>query len=86
MSDDNFPNSQRDAGTVEGCRAVQEESSFLSQTVQTAGANAVITGFGFLTGMLAARLLGPAGRGELAAIQVFPTLSLIHISEPTRPY
>lgn len=74
MSDDNVPNSQRDAGTVEGCRAVQEESSFLSQTVQTAGANAVITGFGFLTGMLAARLLGPAGRGELAAIQVFPTM------------
>lgn len=69
-----IPVPQRDAGTVEACQTVQKESSFLNQTVQTAGANAVITGLGFVTGMLSARLLGPAGRGELAAIQVFPTM------------
>jgi len=53
---------------------VQKDSSFLNQTFQTAGANAIITGLGFVTGMLSARLLGPTGRGELAAIQIFATL------------
>jgi O-antigen/teichoic acid export membrane protein len=41
---------------------------------QTFAASAVITCMGFISGILAARLLGPAGRGELAAIILLPTL------------
>ncbi len=55
-------------------QVVRPEKSFLHQTLQTAGTNAIVMGFGIVTGMLSARLLGPTGRGELAAIQVFPTL------------
>jgi O-antigen/teichoic acid export membrane protein len=35
--------------------------------------NGVIAGVGLTTGVLAARILGPEGRGELAAIQLWPT-------------
>ena len=34
---------------------------------------ALILGMGVVTGILAARMLGPAGRGELAAIVIWPT-------------
>jgi O-antigen/teichoic acid export membrane protein len=40
----------------------------------TAVANAVLAAVGLLTGMLAARLLGAEGRGELAAAQAWPML------------
>ncbi|MGI8808086.1 MAG: lipopolysaccharide biosynthesis protein [Acidimicrobiales bacterium] len=39
----------------------------------TFGANVVLAGLNATTGVLAARLLGPAGRGELAAIQLWPS-------------
>jgi antigen flippase len=39
----------------------------------TTGASLLITAIGVCTGILAARLLGPKGRGELAAIQAWPT-------------
>jgi len=39
----------------------------------TMGTNVVLMLLGLATGSLAARLLGPVGRGELAAIQVWPT-------------
>jgi enterobacterial common antigen flippase len=38
----------------------------------TTGANLLISVIGVCTGVLAARLLGPKGRGELAAIQAWP--------------
>ncbi len=47
-------------------------SPFASSALLTAGTNAVLAGFGLVTGVLAARLLGPNGRGELAAIQTWP--------------
>lgn len=40
----------------------------------TVGGNTVSMGLSFSTGILAARLLGPEGRGQLAAIQVWPQL------------
>ena len=40
----------------------------------TAAANVAITAMGFCTGIITARLLGPHGRGQLAAIQTTPSL------------
>lgn len=37
-------------------------------------ANVTLAGVNAVTGILAARLLGPSGRGQLAAIQLWPTL------------
>ncbi len=39
----------------------------------TVGAQAAILGLGTVSGVLSARLLGPAGRGELAALIIWPT-------------
>jgi O-antigen/teichoic acid export membrane protein len=39
----------------------------------TAGTNGALALLGLITGTLAARLLGPQGRGELAAIQTWPS-------------
>ena len=36
--------------------------------------NVILAGLGIGTGLLSARLLGPQGRGELAAIQTWPTV------------
>ena len=38
----------------------------------TALTNLTLAGLGTVTGVIAARLLGPAGRGELAAVQLWP--------------
>ena len=46
--------------------------SFAAQILLTSGTNVILALLGMLTGVLAARLLGPAGRGELAAIQMWP--------------
>jgi O-antigen/teichoic acid export membrane protein len=40
-----------------------------SSVILTVGANYLLAGFGLVSGTLAARLLGPSGRGELAAMQ-----------------
>jgi O-antigen/teichoic acid export membrane protein len=55
-------------------RAMSRTSPFGSSAVLTAGTNAVLAMFGLVTGVLAARLLGPNGRGELAAIQTWPAV------------
>jgi O-antigen/teichoic acid export membrane protein len=61
--------------------------SFGSDLVVTFATNAVTACIGLVTGVLAARLLGPQGRGELAAIQAWPTaiayLSLMGLAEAT---
>ena len=54
-------------------RELHRVSPFLSRVVLTAGTNGVLALLGFVTGMVAARLLGPQGRGELAAIQTWPS-------------
>lgn len=43
-----------------------------SATVQTLATNVIILALGFGTGVITARLLGPQGRGELAAIAMWP--------------
>lgn len=48
--------------------------SFRSQVAITMGMNILLSVIGLITGPLAARVLGPSGRGELAAIQNWPTL------------
>jgi O-antigen/teichoic acid export membrane protein len=48
-------------------------SSYRGEVLGTFVANVAVTGTQALTGILLARLLGPAGRGQLAAIQAFPT-------------
>src|SRR5687768_6054888 len=54
----------------------REESSTGSAIISTVTATAVILGCGLITGLLAARSLGPAGRGELAAITVWANVLL----------
>ena len=53
----------------------------------TLACNALLTGVGLVTGILAARLLGPQGRGELAAIQTWPTnfayLGMLGVADAT---
>lgn len=60
-------------------------SPFASHVALTAGTNGVLALLGFVTGVLAARLLGPQGRGELAAIQMWPsflaTLAMLGLPE-----
>ncbi|HVO27021.1 MAG TPA: oligosaccharide flippase family protein [Candidatus Margulisiibacteriota bacterium] len=46
--------------------------SFAAQILLTSGTNVILALLGMLTGVLAARLLGPEGRGQLAAIQMWP--------------
>ena len=41
---------------------------------QTLVANVALAGLSFITGVTAARLLGPVGRGNLAAIQLWPSV------------
>lgn len=41
---------------------------------ETIGANVSIQGLGLLSGVLTARLLGPEGKGELAAVLLWPTV------------
>jgi len=48
-------------------------SRFGTHVAITMGTNVTLMLLGLVTGTLAARLLGPTGRGELAAIQVWPT-------------
>ena len=51
-----------------------QSGSFASNTAITATTNLLLAGVGALTGILAARILGVDGRGELAAIQLWPAL------------
>src|SRR5205823_1247855 len=47
---------------------------FVTHFVVTLVAQLIILGLGALTGVAAARLLGPQGRGELAALTLWPLL------------
>lgn len=63
-----------------GCAAIdwnifalmRSSSTFVKRLVPTAGANLLIGALGVITGVMASRWLGPTGRGELAAIQLWP--------------
>lgn len=53
-------------------RTAASAKSFGAHVLLTSGSNILLALFGVLTGALAARLLGPDGRGQLAAIQMWP--------------
>lgn len=50
------------------------DNNFIDSVISTVGASAIIMVCGLITGSLTAHLLGPEGRGELAAIQLYGTL------------
>lgn len=52
---------------------VTASSSFANHIILTMGTNLILAVIALVTGPLAARLLGPYGRGELAAIQTWPS-------------
>jgi O-antigen/teichoic acid export membrane protein len=49
------------------------ERDFIGRVLGTATTSGIIALIGFMTGVLGARLLGPDGRGELAAMQMWPS-------------
>lgn len=53
-------------------RNLRSASRITADTAVTAATNSVLAALGMVSGILAARLLGPHGRGELAAIQTWP--------------
>jgi O-antigen/teichoic acid export membrane protein len=55
-------------------RGLQSRSVFGANAALTAATNLVLAMLGMITGVMAARLLGPHGRGELAAIQTYPIM------------
>ncbi len=71
-----------DAGTIASNGAVarytnepvaDSSSRFSNNLLITLATNAVLAGLALMTGPLVARLTGPNGRGELAAIQTWPS-------------
>lgn len=52
-------------------RRARAANAFAADTALTAGTNILIAVEGMASGIIAARLLGPRGRGQLAAIQTF---------------
>jgi len=50
---------------------------FAGNFAMTAGAQVAILAIGGLTGVIAARLLGPQGRGELAALTLWPSMLVL---------
>lgn len=52
-------------------------SGYVRNLITTAGGQAAILGLGIFTGIASARLLGPQGRGELAAITLWPTVLVL---------
>ncbi len=62
------------AGVKTVWRRARATSRFGSDVLLTAVTNVLLGMLGLLTGVLAARLLGPTGRGELAAIQMWPSV------------
>ena len=69
---------------------LRRASALVADTLFTAGTNIVLAVLGLASGILAARLLGPHGRGELAAIQTWPsvvaTLAMLGMPEATVYY
>lgn len=80
ISDDQAPKGW-EANDIAVPRSWNSKRAALTTTV----ANVMLSVLGICTGVMAARLLGPKGRGELAAIQAWPvglaSLSLLGTSE-----
>lgn len=71
--------------TEAGQHVVEPVPGFGRSVVLTTITNVVLSGFGVITGILLARLLGPEGRGVLAAAQLWPffvaTLAVVGLPE-----
>lgn len=52
-------------------------SGYARNLITTAGGQAAVVGLGAFTGIASARLLGPQGRGELAAITLWPMILVL---------
>ena len=52
---------------------IRAAKTFQANAAITAATNILLAALGMVSGVLAARLLGPHGRGQLAAIQTWPT-------------
>src|SRR4051812_33824124 len=69
---------------TEGC-ATPVPPTVARSVAETAITNVVLGGLGIATGIIIARWLGPVGRGELAAIQMWPsaiaTIAMIGLPE-----
>ena len=61
-------------GCLGDCLGIHGVGVLFRRIVQVFTVNMVMTIMGLASGLLAARLLGPQGRGELAAIQSWPML------------
>lgn len=79
------PNAERSSDRL--TRKWLLSSSFSGHLLTTFATNILIACSGAATGIVAARLLGPQGRGELAAIQTWPTniaaLAMLGLAEAT---
>jgi O-antigen/teichoic acid export membrane protein len=64
---------------------LRSASALAANTILTVATNLLLAAVGMVSGIVAARLLGPHGRGELAAIQTWPsfiaTLAMLGMSE-----
>jgi enterobacterial common antigen flippase len=69
----------KDRGGIVGAVRRIELRSLLSRYSDTLVQQALTAGFGVISGVLAPRLLGPKGRGELAAVTLWP-LTLVFLS------
>jgi O-antigen/teichoic acid export membrane protein len=69
---------------------LRDASPFAGHAAINAVANVLLAGLGLASGVLAARMLGPGGRGELAAIQTWPTflasLAMVGLPDATAYY
>lgn len=52
-------------------------SGYVRNLITTAGGQAAVLGLGVFTGIASARLLGPQGRGELAAVTLWPMVLVL---------
>ena len=53
--------------------AIGKREEFVKTYASTMLGQSLILGLGILTGILSARMLGPVGRGEYAAVVIWPT-------------
>jgi len=71
-------------------RRSANRSSIATDVALTSSADIAIAGLGLVCGVFVARMLGPKGRGELAAIQTWPqvvaTLSMLGVPEALTYY
>jgi len=72
--------SQEKTMLSERIREFTASDRFSSHILITVGTNLLIAFTGTITGVISARLLGPEGRGELAAIQTWPLLIAVFAS------